>query len=66
MDQYKHQEYDIKPVKETVTPEKLEEQLNKLTAMVAHLSKKVEFLERQDQRSRSSFEQISSRIAARK
>jgi len=66
MDQYKHQKYDIPLVKESVTPEQLEEQLNKLTAMVAHLSKRVEFLERQDQRSRSSFEQISSRIAARK
>jgi chaperonin cofactor prefoldin len=66
MDQYKHQDYDIPLLKESVTPEQLEEQLNKLTAMVAHLSKRVEFLERQDHRSRSSFEQISSRIAARK
>jgi chaperonin cofactor prefoldin len=68
MDQYKHQDedYKVEQVKDTITPAQLEEQLNKLTAMVAHLTKKVEFLERQDQRSRSSFEQIQSRIAARK
>jgi len=66
MDQYKHQEYDIKPLKEKVTPEELFEKLSKLESQVAQLTKVVEFLERQDHRSRSSFEQIQSRIAARK
>jgi len=69
MNQYKHndQDYDtIKQVTDGATPEELFEKLGKLELQVAQLTKVVEFLERQDQRSRSSFEQISARIAARK
>jgi hypothetical protein len=69
MNQYKHndQDYDnIKQVTDGTTPEELFEKLGKLELQVAHLTKVVEFLERQDNRSRSSFEQISARIAARK
>jgi hypothetical protein len=69
MNQYKHndQDYDnIKQVTDGATPEELFKKLGKLELQVAQLTKVVEFLERQDNRSRSSFEQISARIAARK
>lgn len=69
MNQYKHidQDYEnLKPAMPGATPEELFEKLSKLELQVAQLTKVVEFLERQDNRSRSSFEQISARIAARK
>lgn len=69
MNQYKHSDQDyenLKPATSGATPEELLEKLSKLESQVAQLTKVVEFLERQDNRSRSSFEQISARIAARK
>ena len=69
MNQYKHSDQDyenLKPAMSGATPEELFEKLSKLELQVAQLTKVVEFLERQDNRSRSSFEQISARIAARK
>jgi len=69
MNQYKHNDQDyesLKPATSGATPEELFEKLSKLELQVAQLTKVVEFLERQDNRSRSSFEQISARIAARK
>lgn len=65
MKQYKHQDFQFRPTT-SKDPKALEEQVKFLEEEVAKLSQRVEFLMRQDQRSRSSFEQIQSRINARK
>ncbi len=65
MKQYKHQEFEFKP-NNSKDPKILEEQVKSLEDEVAKLTQRVDFLMRQDQRSRSSFEQIQSRINARK
>lgn len=65
MKQYKHQEFEFNPNKPKEA-KALEEQIKNLENEVVKLTQRVEFLSRQDQRSRSSFEQIQSRINARK
>jgi hypothetical protein len=69
MDQYKHIDQDYENLKKAnpdITQEQLFEKLTRLELQVQQLTKTIEFLERQDNRNRSSFEQIQSRIAARK
>lgn len=65
MKQYKHQDFEFNPNKPKEA-RALEEQVKHLESEVAKLTQRVEFLMRQDQRSRSSFEQIQSRINSRK
>lgn len=65
MKQYQHQPFEFKP-NTSKDSKVLEEQVKTLEEEVAKLNQRVEFLMRQDQRSRNSFEQIQSRINARK
>jgi chaperonin cofactor prefoldin len=66
MKQYKHQDFkfDSKTEKEKVL--QLEDVVTNLEKQVQVLNQRIAFLERQDQRSRSSFETIQHRINARK
>ena len=67
MEQYKHSNLKITPLDADKDKVKhLEEQVSRLEYAVQQLSQRVEFLQRQDQRSRSSFETIQARINARK
>lgn len=66
MKQYKHQEFEFESKKDVDRIAVLEEQIQNLTKEVQQLKQMNAFLMRQDQRSRSSFEQIQSRINARK
>lgn len=66
MKQYKHQEFEFNPKQDVDRIAVLEEQVQKLTTEIQQLKQVNAFLMRQDQRSRSSFEQIQSRISARK
>ncbi len=66
MKQYKHQEFEFTPKQEVDRIAVLEEQVKKLTQDIQQLKQLNAFLMRQDQRSRSSFEQIQSRINSRK
>jgi chaperonin cofactor prefoldin len=66
MNQYKHQEFKFDPKTDKERVLQLEETLTNLEKQVQILNQKIAFLERQDQRSRSSFETIQHRINARK
>jgi chaperonin cofactor prefoldin len=66
MKQYKHQDFKFDPKTDKERVLQLEETLTTLEKQVQILNQKIAFLERQDQRSRSSFETIQSRINARK
>jgi predicted RNase H-like nuclease (RuvC/YqgF family) len=66
MEQYRHQDFEFRPKDDADRIVHLEETVARLSQQVQQLSQIIEFLQRQDQRSRSSFEQISARIAARK
>lgn len=61
MNQYKHQEFKFEPKNEVDRIAVLEEQIKNLTAEVQQLKQMNAFLLRQDQRNRSSFDQISRR-----
>jgi chaperonin cofactor prefoldin len=65
MRQYKHQNIEFKEP-ESDKVKTLETRVRELTDQVQQLQQRVEFLQRQDQRSRSSFEQIQARINSRK
>ena len=66
MNQYKHQAFKFDPKTDKERVLQLEETLINLEKQVQILNQKIAFLERQDQRSRSSFETIQHRINARK
>lgn len=65
MEQYKHQEFKFEPKNEIDRITVLEEQIKNLTAEVQQLKQLNAFLLRQDQRNRSSFDQLSRRPAAK-
>jgi chaperonin cofactor prefoldin len=66
MKQYQHQDFKFDPKTDKEKVLQLEETVTNLEKQVQILNQKIAFLERQDQRSRSSFETIQSRINARK
>jgi chaperonin cofactor prefoldin len=66
MKQYQHQDFKFDPKTDKEKVLQLEETITNLEKQVQILNQKIAFLERQDQRSRSSFETIQSRINARK
>ncbi len=66
MKQYQHQDFKFDPKTDKERVIQLEETLAILEKQVQILNQKIAFLERQDQRSRSSFETIQHRINARK
>jgi len=66
MKQYQHQDFKFDPKTDKEKVLQLEETVTNLEKQVQILNQKIAFLERQDQRSRSSFETIQHRINARK
>lgn len=66
MKQYQHRDFKFDPKTDKEKVLQLEETLTALEKQVQILNQKIAFLERQDQRSRSSFETIQHRINARK
>jgi chaperonin cofactor prefoldin len=66
MKQYQHRDFKFDPKTDKEKVLQLEETITNLEKQVQILNQKIAFLERQDQRSRSSFETIQSRINARK
>ena len=66
MKQYQHKDFKFEPKEDKERIIHLEETVSKLELQVQKLNQVVAFLERQDHRSRSSFEQIQHRINSRK
>jgi len=65
MKQYQHQEFKFESKNEVDRIAVLEEQVQKLTNEVRQLKQMNDFLLRQDQRNRSSFDQISRRTTSK-